>query len=87
MSELQILEHSFSKDVGDLNFLHIDLAFPDIYIWKKQPTGFYDDDESVSRTIGLSLKTKLVFYLDRDMWCLKIILLGFGIEITRQWSY
>ena len=65
------------------NYFQFNLLIPDFIIWQQEQ----DSLETQSRNIRISFGSKLVFYIDEDMWILEVQLLGFGFGIVRQWDY
>jgi hypothetical protein len=65
------------------NFLKLSLSTPYLYA-KSDVYEFYAEDQ---KTIGISLKTCAEFESSAYRWSFVLLVLGFGIGVTRQWSY
>lgn len=73
----------YKKEWSDFNFLVIDLVTPTISVNTIRYDAF--GDEMIS---GLDAPTKLLYTKEKDIcWRFDITLLGFGVNIFRQYTY
>lgn len=73
----------FRKEFGGyFNYFFINLILPKIRIGKKEES-FY----SLYYLFDFDFPTSFVLTKDEISWNFRICILGFGLEIYRQWSY
>ena len=82
MTLVKVFKHEFQPG-NACNYFQFHLLAPDFVIWQRRE----DPLEGSSRNIRISLNSKFVFYIDKDMWSLEVQLLGFGLGVVRQWGY